>query len=73
MIYITITYNERDTLSLSSEFKILQLHFTEIPTKRCLSIVQGLVSRSFEFINEIETNMIQSLFRSKCYFISHCI
>ncbi len=60
MIYITITYNPRDAAKLPPAFTMLQSQFMKIPTKKCLSMIQGLTSRSFEFPNGIQANRIQS-------------
>jgi hypothetical protein len=68
MAYQTLTYNQRDALILQPMFIHLQAYCTEIPTKKCLSVIPGLVSRSFQFINEQQAKIIQKQTMSKFYF-----
>ena len=65
MAYLTITYNQNDAPILLSTIKNLQTHFTEIPTKKCVSIIPGLISCSFKFPTIMHANTIQSLFDSE--------
>ncbi len=67
MEYLTITYNQRDAPILQPKFIMLQPDFTEIPTKKCVCPIPGLVSRSFRFLNQRQDNVIESLFNRKFY------
>ncbi|CAF3949624.1 unnamed protein product [Rotaria sp. Silwood2] len=63
-MFRTFIYQQRDAYLLQSKFRKLERHSREIPTKKCLYVIPGLVSRSFEFPNEVEANIIQSLFEN---------
>jgi len=73
MQYLTITYNQLDALILQPKFIMLQTYFTEIPTKKCVCPIPGLVSRSFRFLKQIQDNVIESLSKSKFYLNITCI
>jgi hypothetical protein len=73
MQYLTITYNQRDAMILQPNFIMLQTYFTEIPTKKCVCPIPGLVSRSFRFLNQIQDNLIKSLSNRKFYLNIRCI
>ncbi|CAF3551139.1 unnamed protein product [Adineta steineri] len=66
MTYLTITYNQRDALLLQKNLQVLSVPqwFTEISTKKCLSTIPGLVSRSFQCLIPIPYDVILSTFNN---------
>jgi len=73
MQYITITFNQCDARMLSARFATLPPYLTEIPTKKYLWMIQGLVSRSFQYPNRVPANMVQAFFISECCLTSYTI
>lgn len=73
MPHITLTYSQLDATALAPIFTSMQLHHTELPSKKCISMIQGLSSRSFEVAIGAQATMIQSLFTSKSNCITHYI
>jgi hypothetical protein len=67
MAHRTLTYNQRDALILQPMFTRLEVCCTEIPTKTCLSVIPGLVSRSFQFLNEQQAKIMQKQTMSKFF------
>jgi len=48
MNYITITYHQNFAHMVEATFTNLQTFSNQIPTKRCITSIPGVVSRSFE-------------------------
>jgi hypothetical protein len=71
MQYITITFNQRDARMLSERFATLPPYLKEIPTKKYLWMIQGLVSRSFQCPIGVPAITNQSLFI--CEFVLYLI
>ena len=68
MTTITITYNQNDATNVETVLRSLQIHFTikEVPSKKCLQAIPGLVSRSFSGSPEIFSNANLEFLQSKC-------
>ncbi|UJR36496.1 hypothetical protein I4U23_029217 [Adineta vaga] len=70
-MYATITYRPQDAAKLQDKFTILQTHFTEISSKKCLHEIPGLISHSFTFPSHLHPETIQVHFKGAPVWIKY--